>query len=99
MNLKTRLAKLEASSAPQTRPIAILRQLIGARHGKPVELPVSGWRLAVKPEPFSIMRAEGESDAALQERAIQAAHATSPSNIVRLISIVDQQVEVRHERT
>lgn len=93
MNLKTRLAKLEACNAPHTRSIAIVRQLIGARDGKPVELPVSGWKLGVKPESLSIMRTEGESEAALQARAIQAAHATSPSNVVRLISLVDRQVE------
>lgn len=70
--IKTRLAKLEAHySEPDNRPVAVFIKVVDGRKGSQEESPILGW--SFKDGTHKVMRVSGETDQALQQRAIEKA--------------------------
>lgn len=91
MNLKTRLAKLEAVNVLNEKPMAILRTIVAAMNGKPLARPIRGWTFGKGEQQSVVMRLESESDLDLEARATRIAFEDAPnSKVVRLKSIVDR---------
>lgn len=91
MNLKTRLAKLEAMNVLNEKPMVILRTMVAAMNGKPVARPIRGWALGQGDQQSAVMRLEGESDLDLETRATRLAFEATPGGkVVRLKSLVDR---------
>lgn len=93
MKLQARLEKLESAFIPESEPLAIFRNLVGANDGNLVNIPLFGWKVVGKDGiEMEIKRLSDESDADLQTRAAGLAFAKFPNKqALRLTSINDKE--------
>lgn len=87
--LQERVERMELKTSPQHGVNTIFVAFLGADNGKPVELPIMGWRFTRNKETVDVFRLEEETDEDLEKRAETIARQHLPDrNVVMLTQII-----------